>query len=514
MRRLLRRMYALIRSGLPKCLSHRTFFYVIVILLFQLAYRVLVFPTLYKNVTLFCGDSRYYWYLGKHLEIAAVDFHPSGFPFLLHLLFKVSESPWFLVLINGIWGTLTPIFFFLTAAKFFRKNHFIPFAISIVVFINPIVIIVDSMAYMADTFALFLVSLIMFLYFSSHHRYLRNILFGLLCGYLVIVKATFMYLCPAILGFKVLRIKGPIKHRVLVTLAMFLTFSLIPFWYAFSFNRERVGNVAIENVGGKHVLANVMLHLSCGQLESLTGSPEEREAVRKNCHDPRATKLAVQLFDGNSELNRIERDLQPGEYANMRIVTNGIFRKWVIRAAFKYPSSLFKTIEASLYSYVRRPVTESIGTGREINPFLFSSEPELGGCFSFVSDVFGESDQEYLKNWHTNAEKHTSIFSFLDGFSNAYLRIIDPFLLVSLLFPIGIYCMKKFDLDLIFLHSFTLLYLFLISLGAAYAARYYILFNYLAFLLLSKVISLFPLTRFRPKKDARKELNESVETEA
>ena len=500
MRRLLRGMYAVIRSGLPKCLSYRTFFYVIVLLLFQVAYRVLVFSALYKNVTLFCGDSRYYWYLGKHLEIAAVDFHPSGFPFLLYLLFKVSQSPGFLVLINGIWGTLTPIFFFLTAIKFFRKNHFIPFVISIVVFVSPLAIIVDSMAYMADTFALFLVSLIMFLYFGSHHPYLRNILFALLYGYLVIVKAAFLYLCPVILGFNVLRIRGPIKHRVLVTLATLLTFSLIPFWYAFSFNQKRVGNVAIENMGGKYVLANLMPYLSCEQLESLTGSLEEREAVRKNCYD-RTTKQGMELFDGNSVLNRIERDLQPGEYARMRIVTNGIFRKWAIRAAFKYPSALFETIGAALYSYVRRPVTETIGNGREINLFLFSSEPELGGCFSFVSDVFGESDQEYLKNWHTNAEKHTSIFNFLDGFSKVYLRIIDTFLLLSLLFPIGIYCMKKCDLDLIFLHSITLFYLFLISLGATYDARYYILFNYLAFLLLSKIISLVPLTRFRPKKD-------------
>ncbi|MEK6280894.1 MAG: hypothetical protein AABN95_11120 [Acidobacteriota bacterium] len=368
------------------------------------------------------------------------------------------------------------------------------------------------MAYMTDTFALFLVSLIMFLYFGSRHRYLRNILFGLLCGYLAIVKATFLYFCPAILGFKVLRIRDPIKHRVLVTLAMFLAFSLIPFWYAFSFNRKRVGNVAIENMGGKVVLANLMPHLSCGQLESLTGSFKEREVVKKHCRDTplRVTKQPIELFDSNSVLNRIERDLQPGEYARMRIVTNGIFRKWVIRAAFKYPSSLFKTIGASLYSYVRRPVTESIGTGREINPFLFSSQPELGGCFSLVSDVFGESNQEYLKNWRTNAEKHASIFSFLDSFSNAYLRIINPFLLLSLLFPIGIYCMKKFDLDLIFLHPITLFYLFLISLGAAYTARYYVLFNYLAFLLLSKVISLFPITRFRPTNDARKELNECV----
>src|SRR5205085_6786755 len=119
-----------------------------------------------------------------------VDFNSSGFPFLLHFLFKVSESPGFLVFINGIWGTLTPIFFFLTAVRFFRKNHFIPFVISIVAFSSPITIIVNSMAYMADTFALFLVSLIIFLYFGSHHRYLRSILFGLLCGYLAIVKAS------------------------------------------------------------------------------------------------------------------------------------------------------------------------------------------------------------------------------------------------------------------------------------------------------------------------------------
>src|SRR5262249_24336627 len=88
--------------------------YLIAVVLFQLTYKALLFSLIYKHVTLICGDSRYYWYLAKHLEIAAVDFDPSGFPFLLHLLFKASESPGFLVLVNGLWGILTHLFFFLT----------------------------------------------------------------------------------------------------------------------------------------------------------------------------------------------------------------------------------------------------------------------------------------------------------------------------------------------------------------------------------------------------------------
>lgn len=113
-----------------------------------------------------------------------------------------------------------------------------------------------------------------------------------------------------------------------------------------------------------------------------------------------------------------------------------------------------------------------------------------GGCEHLVVDVFHLDRESYLKNWRENKLKNLRGILFIDRIQTYITRLTDIIgLVVLIIVPFLILIKRNNKSDIIFLYTLSLIYVVLVSLGAGYDTRLFIIFNYLQFLQIGLLIA-------------------------
>lgn len=473
--------------------------YLFIIVLFQVGSRLFVYSHLLNHITLYCGDSAAYFMLATTGKALAN--RPSGFPWLLRLLFFFFPhyNPSVVILLfNSFLGTLAHVLFFLTLRRFSEAGSLIPFCLSMLFFMNPTILVIDSMVFMSDTFAYFLVSLVLWVTLdkvSEGKSLYKNILVSLILGYLTIVRNVFVYLSPFVVFYMLYRTKRETAFKTTLTgILLFTIFSTIPLSYAFFFNKPRLGIASIENFGGRSALSNILPYLSCEKILSISQSREEEDAVKRFCDDEEIKSSSPDALRWNesSTMNMMEsvlvshyaetHGIHSYNFQQERAMGNRFLMKWFLRSIWKYPESAVLAMkDAIIGGYISDPLK---GNALVLQP------PHLGrGCDRLVSRLFFLDPNTYMKMWEQNKINNYEVLNLigrLEFFIATATHILV--LLTFCLLPICFIRRKSFNAESFFLYVISLIYLILFSLGNGYDARFSVIFNYCIFLSLGILV--------------------------
>jgi hypothetical protein len=468
-------------------LSENTYFWILIIITVHTTSVLLIYSQLFQRISLCCGDSAFYLFLAHNLNIATAD-RPSGFPFFLRALFLLSDDPNLLVFVNIFFGFLIHIFCFLTLKNIFLQRNTVPFFLSLLFFMNPAIIIMESMVFMSDTLAFFIVALIFYLIFLETRTMgsiFRDTAICTLLGYLTIVRSIFLYLAPFIILFMILKRLDMGKERlskIVVQGFVFLViFSVIPASYAIFFNGPRVGKISVENFGGRSAFAVMLPYLSCDKLLAISETDEEKTAIMQYCDD---TEILFFSSDElrwieSSTMNRMERALVD----NDRVRGNELFRRWFFRSLLRYPEAAFRVIRDNvLKEHILRPVS---------NQMSVINEPNLvDGCETLVREVFRLEPIDYLKLWKENKRDKSFALSLIFRLELWITRLANTIaLLVFVCIPFLIVWRRICNMKLLFLYSIGLIYFIIVALVGTYDTRFYIISNYFVLLTIGAMIS-------------------------
>lgn len=473
--------------------------YFFIIVLFQVVIRFFVYSHLFNHITLYCGDSAAYFHLATTDKALAN--RPAGFPFVLRLLFFLfpHNNPSVVALLfNSLMGTITHVLFFLTLRRFSETGNFIPFCLSMVFFMNPTIFVIDSMVFMSDTFAYFLLSMVLWLTLdkaSKDNSLYKNILVSVILGYLTIVRSVFVYLAPFIFFYVLSRAKrGTAFKTALTGILLFTIFSTIPLSYAFFFNKPRIGIVSIENFGGRSAFSNILPHLSCEKILSVTQSPEEEDTVKKFCNDQEIKHSSPdgQRWNESSTMNMMEKalvshyveahEIHSYNFQQEKALGNRFLMKWFLRSIWRYPESAVLAMkDAIIGGYISNP----LGGGA-----LVLHPPHLGrGCEKLVSRLFFLDGNTYMEMWEKNKINNYEVLNLI-GRLELFIATATHILIILTfcLLPICFIRQKSFNAESIFLYTISFIYLILFSLGNGYDARFSVIFNYCMFLSLGILV--------------------------
>lgn len=458
--------------------------YLFAVAAFQILTNTFLFSHIFKGISFFCGDSAYYVYLANNLNAAAAD-RPSGFPFLLNLLFRISEKPMLLMMFGTIVSVFTGIFAFLTIKYLLKNKNNISLLITLFFFLNPVIWTVSTMIYMSDAFAFLLFVIGIYLILSNKNKN-SLIAAAFIFGYLTIVRSVFVYLFPIILAyiFYVLsKARMPFKKNLSIITIVMIAFLIIPIAYSYIFVQPRLGTVSIENFSGRSTFGNMLPFLSCKQLASIATSQRELDAIKNYCNDDeiRNSSADEERWIETSSMNKMEKALV---YDGDRVKGNRIFKKWVLSLAIKYPSSVYYPIKNTIINgYLNNVIAKQIS---------ISEPPQIdGGCELLVEKLLKQDKSSYLAGWKSYKEKSIAMYDFISKFETLFTIITHWIIVCSLiLIPIiGLY-KKIFLSEAVFLYLIAVVYAVLVSLGSCYDNRYFILFDYLIILsLLASLMS-------------------------
>lgn len=456
--------------------------YIFLIILFQLLMHFFVYSNIFGNIGFFCGDTPNYSLLANNINHAS-NYWPSGFPFVLHMLFYISRSPLFLIAFSVFISVATSIFFFLTVRYLLKNKNLISFLITIFFFLNPTITYIDSMVYMPDSFAFFLFSVGTYLILIDSKKpgfNLKYLIAGLIFGYLTIVKNAFIYLFPFIILYifykiyknnKKFSIKNLLKYVVILIL-----FASIPLSYTYLFNKPYLGIARLENFGGRSSLANILPHVSCEQLLSVATTDIERDSITKNCNDSEMNKIkpVQQLWNGKSPMNKMSSEII---YDNDKIKINQLFQKWLIAIIFKYPMTVFYTVENTMVNgYLGEIISDQI---------LIKQHIQMGtGCEQFAPRILNMDLKNYEKGWSLHQQNNKFSINLISFMQLNIGKITNWIIAILFLILIPFYAIYKkiISSEFIFLYMISAVYVFIISLGSYFDSRYYIIFNYLILL--------------------------------
>ncbi len=492
--------------------SDRVFFFILIIVLFQTAIRLFLYSRLFNYSTLYCGDCAAYFFMAFNGQALAD--RPSGISFVLWVLFSLfpdSDPAVVALLLNSLLGTLTHVLFFLTLRRFSEAGNAVPFCVSMLFFINPVILIIDSMVFMADTLSYFMLSLVLWLILektSGDSSIYKNILASLILGYLTIVRSVFVYLAPFIILYMLYKAERRTALKTLSTGALLLIiFSIIPFSYAFFFNKPRLGTASIENFGGISAFSHILPYLSCEKVLSISKSPEEEDAVKEFCNDEEIKYSTVdyERWNPSSSLNLMVGSVvshYPGAYKKQKyrfqrskVAANRLLMRWFFRGIWKYPEAAVLAMEDAIYGgYLANPIESAV---------LAKEKPHIDtGCEKLVSRLYSLDKTTYMDLWQRNKKDNYEMLYLIDRLALVIATATHYFVILALfLLPICFMRRRFFNKDSFFLYVIGLIYLFLFSLGNGYDARFSVVFNYCICLSLG----ILALTYFGSKDEAVRE---------
>jgi len=352
---------------------------------------------------------------------------------------------------------------------------------------------------MSDTFAYFLFSLVLWLTLdkaSKGNSLYKNILASLVLGYLTIVRSIFVYLSPFIVFYILYRAKRDTAFKTaLIGILLFTLFLTIPLSYAFLFNKPRLGMASIENFGGTSAFSNILPHLSCEKILSISQSPEEVDVVKRFCNDEeiKSSSPDALRWNASSTMNMMENAMV-SHYAEMHegihsygpqrenALGNRFLMKWFFRSIWKYPKSAMLAMkDAIIGGYILNPFK---GNARVLQP-----PPLVGGCEKLVSRLFSLDQNRYMEMWVKNKVDNYEMLHLIDRLEFFIAAPTHFLIIIAFCFlPICFIRREFFNIESIFLYIISLIYLILFSLGNGYDARFSVVFNYCIFLSLGILV--------------------------